>query len=131
MVAAQIRRQGNRIVYSFDLKCAGRSGTEQVQIDAATGQVIRLTYSVERDPRSHLVVTAPPELLSLVKLSFVGARNAAEAAVENGRVVQCRLRVEQTRAVYLFDIEGGEVGVTQQALIDAKTGDAIQLDHQP
>lgn len=131
MVAAQIRRQGNRLVYSFDLEYAGRSGTEQVQIDAATSQVVRLVYSVEPDPKLHLVVTAPPELVSLVKSSFAGARNAAEAAVENGRVVRCRLSVEQARTLYLFDMEVDEAGGRQQALIDATTGDMISPGQQP
>ena len=118
LVGAQIRRQANRLVYSFDLKSAERSGTEHVQIDAATGQVLRVEYTVEQDPRMRLVTTAPPELVALVKLSFMRARNA----VETVHVVQSRLRVEQTTAVYVFDIEVEEGEGLQQVLADARTG---------
>ena len=130
LVAADIRRQGNRLVYSFDLKFAGREGNELVQIDAATGQVLCVEYTVERDPKRHLAATAPPELVSLVNLSFTAARDAADATAQNGRVLGCKLLVEPTRTVYVFDLEVGSQHVLQQALIDPMTG-AVLSTGQP
>lgn len=125
LVAAEIRHQDNRLVYSFDLNVAGREGNEQVQIDAATGQIGCIEYSVERDPKRHLVSTAPSELVSLVNLGFAAAREAADATVEHAHIRGCKLRVEPARTVYVFDLEVGGEHLRQQALIDANSGAVI------
>ena len=117
-------------MYFFDLKCPGREGNEQVQIDAATGQVCCVEYSVERDPKKHLASTAPPGLVSLVKLGFAAAREAADATTENAHVLGCKLRVEQARTVYVFDLAVGNERVLQHSVIDARTG-AVLSSGQP
>jgi len=122
LVAAGISRQGNRIVYSFDLKFTGRDGNERVQVDALTGQVCRVEYTVSRDPEHYLVPVAPSELLALVKTSFATAREVANTSVEHAHVRGCKLRVESARTVYVFDLEVGDEHAVQQALIDARTG---------
>lgn len=125
LVAAEIRRRGDRLVYFFNLKFPDREGHEQVQVDAATGQVCCIEYSVERNPRRHLAITAPSALVSLVKLSFEAAREAASATVEHGHVLGCKLRVEQAKTVYVFDLDVGDAHALKQALIDANTGAVI------
>ena len=124
LVAAEIRLQGNRLVYRFDLNFAGRVGNEQVQIDAVTGQILCVEYSVEQDPEKYLAMTASPELVSLVKSSFPAAQETACSTVGHGHVVGCKLRVEPAQSVYVFDVDvaDGAQHVLQQALIDVNTG---------
>jgi uncharacterized membrane protein YkoI len=125
LIAAEIRQQGNRLVYAFELNFAGRSGNEQVQIDARTGQILCVEYTVDPDPRRHLAPTAPDELVSLVESSFAAARDSADGVAKGAHILGCKLRVEQNRAVYVFDLEIGGQHVLQQALIDANTGTVI------
>jgi uncharacterized membrane protein YkoI len=38
--AGEIEREGGKLIYSFDMKTAGKSGIDEVNIDAMTGTVI-------------------------------------------------------------------------------------------
>ena len=38
--AGEIEREGGKLIYSFDMKTAGKSGIDEVNIDAMTGKVI-------------------------------------------------------------------------------------------
>ncbi len=131
IVIAAIAQKGNRLVYSFDLKLSERDGIENVQIDAATGQIICIEYSLEQNPNHHLVVTAPPELVTMVKASFLAARDAADATDENGRVVGSKLRVEQSKEVYIFDMVIGGESTPRQVLIDPATRAVVSPAPQP
>ena len=38
--AGEIEREGGKLIYSFDMKTPGRSGIDEVNIDAMTGKVL-------------------------------------------------------------------------------------------
>jgi uncharacterized membrane protein YkoI len=125
MIAGEIRREEGSLVYSFDLKFPDHEGIEHVQIDARTGHVVCLDYAVERDKRGDFVVTGPDHLVSLVRASFATARATADTVVAKGHVVGCRLRVQQSREVYVFDIDIGEEHSLRHVSIDANTGAVV------
>jgi uncharacterized membrane protein YkoI len=125
MVAGEIRREEDRLVYSFDLKFKGHQGVEHVQIDALTGQVLCLEYTVERDHQGNFIVEGPDDLVSLVKASFATAHAAAEAVSHGGHVVGWRLRVQQSREIYVFDIDVGAGHSLEHVSIDANSGAVV------
>jgi uncharacterized membrane protein YkoI len=127
IVAASIERQGRYLGYSFDLQVSGHDGLEHVQIDAGNGQVIRVEYTVELDKDGRVVMLAPFELMSLARSTFVTARDKASATVENGEIVDCRLRVERAASVYVFDVRVGNTEVLDRVLINAYNGVVISV----
>lgn len=40
----ELEEEGGRLIYSFDLTVAGKSGLEEVHVDAATGQVLKVEH---------------------------------------------------------------------------------------
>jgi hypothetical protein len=38
--SAELEREGGRLIYSFDIAVPGRSGIEEVNVDAVTGRVV-------------------------------------------------------------------------------------------
>ena len=47
--SAEIEKEGGKLVYSFDIKVAGKSGIDEVLVDAATGAVISTTHETPAD----------------------------------------------------------------------------------
>jgi uncharacterized membrane protein YkoI len=129
MVTAEILRESSDLLYSFEFKFDGHRNTEHVFIDAVTGQVIRIEYSVEQGHGENFVINGPPELMSLVESSYGVARNAIDKNAEHCRVLKCKLRVERSAEIYVFDVEVGNDHTLQQILIDANTG--ILLSNLP
>lgn len=39
-----LEREGGRLIYSLDIKVPGRSGIEEVHVDALTGRVLRVEH---------------------------------------------------------------------------------------
>ena len=44
IVAAEIEEEKGKLIYSFDLKTDGKSGIDEVNVDAITGTVIAVTH---------------------------------------------------------------------------------------
>jgi uncharacterized membrane protein YkoI len=44
IVAAELEEEGGVLLYSYDVKVAGRDGVEEVHVDAGTGQVIKVEH---------------------------------------------------------------------------------------
>ena len=42
--SAELEEEGGRLVYSFDLAVSGREGVEEVQVDAASGDVVSVKH---------------------------------------------------------------------------------------
>jgi len=42
--SAELERQKGRLIYSFDLKVPGRSGMEEVNVDANSGKVLKVFH---------------------------------------------------------------------------------------
>jgi uncharacterized membrane protein YkoI len=125
MVAAEIRTQDNHLVFAFQFQYSGHHTNEQVLIDAHTGQVACVEYSVDEDRGGLFVVSGPPELVSLVESGYEHARQTVRNSVRNGHVVQCRLRVENAKKTFVFDVEFSNDHATRQVLINATTGTLV------
>jgi uncharacterized membrane protein YkoI len=50
--AGEIEREGGKLIYSFDMKTAGKSGIDEVNIDAMTGAVIGNQHETPKDERA-------------------------------------------------------------------------------
>ena len=50
--AGEIEREGGKLIYSFDMKTAGRSGIDEVNIDAMTGKLIAKQHESPKDERA-------------------------------------------------------------------------------
>jgi uncharacterized membrane protein YkoI len=42
--AAELEEEDGRLIYSFELKVAGKSGEEEVHVDAKTGEVVKVEH---------------------------------------------------------------------------------------
>jgi uncharacterized membrane protein YkoI len=42
--ALELEREGGRLIYSWDIKVAGRPGIEEVHVDARDGQVVKVEH---------------------------------------------------------------------------------------
>ena len=45
----EIEKEGGKLVYAFDLKVAGKSGIEEVLIDAVTGKIVSVDHENAKD----------------------------------------------------------------------------------
>lgn len=50
--SGEIEREGGKLIYSFDMKVAGKSGIDEVNIDAITGQVISNKHETPKEERA-------------------------------------------------------------------------------
>ena len=50
--AGEIEREGGKLIYSFDMKAAGKSGIDEVNIDAMTGKLVSKQHETPKDERA-------------------------------------------------------------------------------
>jgi uncharacterized membrane protein YkoI len=50
--AGEIEREGGRLIYSFDMKVPGKSGIDEVNIDAMTGTLVSKQHETPKDERA-------------------------------------------------------------------------------
>jgi hypothetical protein len=50
--AGEIEREGGKLIYSFDMKVAGKSGIDEVNIDAMSGKLISNNHETPKDERA-------------------------------------------------------------------------------
>jgi uncharacterized membrane protein YkoI len=50
--AGEIEREGGKLIYSFDMKTQGKTGIDEVNIDAMTGKVIGNQHETPKDERA-------------------------------------------------------------------------------
>lgn len=50
----EIEREGGRLVYSFDIKTAGRAGIDEVLVDASTGAVLSVKHESPADEAAEM-----------------------------------------------------------------------------
>lgn len=48
----EIEREGGKLIYSFDMKTAGKSGIDEVNIDAMTGKLIANQHETPKDEKA-------------------------------------------------------------------------------
>lgn len=52
IASGEIEREGGKLIYSFDMKTKGKSGIDEVNIDAMTGQLISKAHEAPKDERA-------------------------------------------------------------------------------
>jgi len=52
--SAEIEREGGRLIYSFDVKAPHKSGVEEVQVDAATGSVVKKEHETAKEEKAEM-----------------------------------------------------------------------------
>ena len=50
--AGEIEREGGKLIYSFDMKVTGKSGIDEVNIDAMTGKLVSKQHETPKDERA-------------------------------------------------------------------------------
>ncbi|HEV7994529.1 MAG TPA: PepSY domain-containing protein [Gemmatimonadaceae bacterium] len=50
--AGEIEREGGKLIYSFDMKVPGKSGIDEVNIDAMTGKLVSHQHETPKDERA-------------------------------------------------------------------------------
>jgi hypothetical protein len=50
--AGEIEREGGKLIYSFDMKTPGKSGIDEVNIDAMTSKVISKAHETPKDEKA-------------------------------------------------------------------------------
>ncbi|MBA3672054.1 MAG: PepSY domain-containing protein [Gemmatimonadaceae bacterium] len=48
----ELEREGGTLIYSFDMKSAGKSGIDEVNIDAVTGKLVSKVHETPKDERA-------------------------------------------------------------------------------
>ncbi len=46
---AELEKEDGKLIWSFDIKVAGKSGIEEVQVDALTGTVVAVEHETPKD----------------------------------------------------------------------------------
>ena len=44
MVGSEIEQEDGKLIYSFDFKIKGKSGTDEVNVDAMTGTILKVEH---------------------------------------------------------------------------------------
>ena len=44
LVSSEIEQENGKLIYSFDFKTRGKSGTDEVKIDAMTGKILKVEH---------------------------------------------------------------------------------------
>jgi uncharacterized membrane protein YkoI len=52
IASGEIEREGGKLIYSFDMKVAGKSGIDEVNIDAMTGKLISNLHETPKDEKA-------------------------------------------------------------------------------
>jgi uncharacterized membrane protein YkoI len=52
IASGEIEREGGKLIYSFDMKVAGKSGIDEVNIDAMTGKLVSHQHESPKDEKA-------------------------------------------------------------------------------
>ena len=56
----ELEREKGKLIYSFDIKVAGKSGIEEVNVDALTGAVVDKSHESAADEKKEAASQHPP-----------------------------------------------------------------------
>ena len=56
--ASELEREHGRLIYSYDIKIAGKSGIEEVAVDAMTGKLINKTHETPKMEKAEAAADA-------------------------------------------------------------------------
>jgi uncharacterized membrane protein YkoI len=65
--AGEIERENGKLIYSFDMKTKGKTGIDEVNIDAMTGTVIGNQHETPKDERAEAKADAKAAKAAKVK----------------------------------------------------------------
>lgn len=141
--SAELEQEKGALIYSFDIKVLGKSGIEEVNVNARTGAVVGVEHeSVKKEQAeakadkaaaSHRAVVIKEEKPGLMKqagISGAEATRKALAQVPGGHVTGAEIENENNVLIYTFDIKvPGKAGI-EEIHIDAKTGAFLKREHE-
>jgi Peptidase propeptide and YPEB domain len=78
LVAAEIEQEHGKLIYSFDFKTEGKSGSDEVAVDALTGKVLAVEHESPKDEAKEKATDAKVG-------AKVGAKKAGKQAGKNSK----------------------------------------------
>lgn len=154
----ELEREGGHLIYSYDIAVSGRSGIDEVHVDARTGKVLTVQHEgaaaeareargesaarsesgeraeagekAESGERGEADEAGQAALRRQAKLTEARARAIAAARVPGGRLKASELENEKGRLIYSFEfVIAGKSGI-QEVNVDARTGKVVSVEHE-
>ena len=141
IVEAELEEEGGRLIYSFDVRTAGKSGIDEVNISAMDGSLIGRDHEGSKaesdeaaqdakEANAKVVVTeSVPGLLA--KATFPSEKAVAKVAAmfPQGSILSVVVEQEGKNLLYAFDVSlEGKTGV-EDVDISATTGKLLHKAH--
>lgn len=115
----ELKYKDGKPVYEFDLMSAGKSGHQQVTVDAVTGSVMQV------DQKS-----GNPMQGGQPRVSMAAARKTAMQRVPNSAVIREEFEHKHGKPVYTFNLQTmGKTGYDEVS-VDANTGSILKVEHE-
>ena len=123
----ELEREDGKLIYSFDIKLAGKSGIEEVAVDAMSGAMIGHAHESPADEKKE----AQADLSKEAKVSLAAATATALKEVPGATVKSHELEREKGKLIYSFDMKiAGKSGI-EEVNVDAMTGAMIgKVEHE-
>ncbi len=126
----ELEREKGKLIYSFDMKLAGKEGIEEVNIDAMTGAMIEHAHESPADEAKEAAADGQAALMKEAKITLAAATATAMKEVPGGKIESHELEREDGKLIYSFDIKvTGKTGVEEVA-VDAMTGAMLSHEHE-
>ena len=142
----ELEKENGRLIYSYDLKIAGKEGVEEVAIDALTGKMVSRAHESPADETKEAAAegkeapeageTAPAKeesqaaLMKEAKVTEAAALATALKAVPGGKVQEKELERENGKLIYSIILKlAGKAGV-EEINVDALTGAVVNKEHE-
>lgn len=136
----ELERENGKLIYSFDVKVAGKSGIDEVAVDALTGAMIEKAHESPQDEAKEAAADAKPKakeasqaaLAKEAKVSLAAATATAMAKVPGAKVQGHELERENGKLIYSFELKiAGKPGI-EEVNVDAITGAVVgAVEHEP
>jgi len=145
--SSELENENHKLIYSFDMKVPGKSGIEEVNVDALTGALVGRAHEDARseaneaaqehrgEAREHRMAdtTLKQEsagLLAQARVTPDSARAIARRAVPGAMIQSSELENEDHKLIYSFDMKvAGKSGI-EEVNIDALTGAVVGREHE-
>ena len=122
----ELEREDGKLIYSFDLTLPGKSGIEEVAVDAITGAMIEHTHESPADEKKE----AQADLAKEARISLEAATATALKEVPGATVKSHELEREKGKLIYSFDMKIAGTSGIEEVNIDAMTGAVIGKGHE-
>ena len=140
IAAHELERENGKLIYSFDIKVAGKSGIEEVAVDAMTGAMIEHAHETPADEAKEKAADAKKAaptaeesqtaLMKEAKVTEAAALATALKEVPGGKVQEKELERENGKLIYSIILKvAGKAGV-EEINVDAMTGAIVNKEHE-